>query len=117
MIKYSKTHEWTETDEKVCAVGVTDYAAHEMGDIVFVELPNVGDRVTAGKPFANIESVKAVSEVFSPVTGKVTEVNAALADAPELINEDAFSAYLVKVEVEGYERGLMDAAEYEKFKK
>ncbi|MDR3292967.1 MAG: glycine cleavage system protein GcvH [Clostridiales bacterium] len=112
-LKFSATHEWVDGSGKV---GVTDFAAHEMGDIVFVELPNVGDKITAGKPFANIESVKAVSEVFSPVSGKVIAVNDALSDAPELINQDAFSAYLVEVEITAYEDGLMDKAAYDELK-
>jgi glycine cleavage system H protein len=98
-------------------VGVTDYAAEQMGDVVFVELPDVGSKIFAGKPFANVESVKAVSEVFSPVTGRVVEVNSSLLDAPELINGDAFSAFLVKVDAETYADGLMTDGEYEKFKK
>jgi glycine cleavage system H protein len=116
-LKFSATHEWVAVDGTIATVGVTDYAAEQMGDVVFVDLPDVGSRLTAGKSFANIESVKAVSEVFSPVTGKVVEVNPALLDAPELINKDAFSAFLVKVEAEAYEDGLMDFEEYEKLKK
>jgi glycine cleavage system H protein len=111
-LKFSATHEWAATDGKIATVGVTDYAAEQMGDVVFVELPDVGSKVFAGKPFANIESVKAVSEVFSPVTGRVAEVNSSLSDAPELINEDAFSAFLIRVEVEAFEDGLMTAEEY-----
>ncbi|MDR2090090.1 MAG: glycine cleavage system protein GcvH [Clostridiales bacterium] len=116
-LKFSATHEWVAIGETPAAVGVTDFAAEQMGDVVFVELPEVGSKIFAGKPFANIESVKAVSEVFSPVTGLVVEVNSALADEPDLINRDAFSAYLVKVETEAYEDGLMTAEEYEKIKK
>jgi glycine cleavage system H protein len=117
-IKFSATHEWVKTEnDGEAVVGVTDFAAEQMGDIVYVELPNAGESVTAGKPFMNIESVKAVSEIFSPVTGKITAVNDALSDAPELINGDAFSAYLVKVAVTAYEDGLMTEEEYSKLKK
>jgi glycine cleavage system H protein len=116
-LKFSATHEWVAADGATATVGITDYAAKEMGDVVFVELPDVGSKVFAGKPFANIESVKAVSEVFSPVTGRITEINSALSDAPELVNADAFSAFLIKVEVEAFEDGLMSADEYEKLKK
>ncbi|MDR1940360.1 MAG: glycine cleavage system protein GcvH [Clostridiales bacterium] len=112
-MKFSKTHEWITVEGKTATVGVTDYAAAQMGDIVFVELPDVGAKLTIGKSFANVESVKAVSEIFSPVSGRVTEVNAELSDAPELINKDAFSAYLVRVELDAVEDGLLERDEYE----
>ncbi|MDR3263929.1 MAG: glycine cleavage system protein GcvH [Clostridiales bacterium] len=115
-LKFSASHEWAELDGKTAVIGVTDYAAELMGDIVFVELPAVGSRIKAGATFANIESVKAVSEVFSPVTGIVTAVNLSLNDSPELINRDAFAAYLIKADVEALEDGLMTESEYNKLK-
>ncbi|MDR2046864.1 MAG: glycine cleavage system protein GcvH [Clostridiales bacterium] len=116
-LRFSATHEWVETDGGIAAVGVTDYAAEQMGDIVFVELPEKGAKIFAGKPFANIESVKAVSEIFSPVTGIVADINETLLDAPEAINADAQNVFIVKVKAESYADGLMSADEYEKLKK
>lgn len=111
--KYSDEHEWISTDG---TVGITQYAAEQVGDIVFVELPKVGDVLKAGQPFGVIESVKAVSELFAPVSGKVTAVNDALVDAPETISSDPHGAgWLVKVEMvdAGDLSRLKDAAAYE----
>ncbi|MCI2049144.1 MAG: glycine cleavage system protein GcvH [Lachnospiraceae bacterium] len=114
-LKYTKSHEWIRIDGDSAEIGLTDYAQSELGDLVFVNLPEEGDAVTAGKTFADVESVKTVSDVFSPVTAVVAEVNSELADAPEKINEDPYGAWLVKVSgITGTEE-LMSAAEYEAF--
>ena len=112
--QYTESHEWVlfET-ETTATIGVTDFAQSELGDLVFVNLPQVGDTVTAGEPFADVESVKAVSDVFSPVNGTVVAVNTALLDAPQTINEDAFGAWLVKVENITDKSRLIDAAAYQ----
>jgi len=86
--RYTDQHEWVDLDGNTATVGITDHAQHQLGDIVFLELPNVGDAVEAGKPCGTVESVKAVSEIYSPVTGSVTEVNGALAETPEWVNQD-----------------------------
>lgn len=110
--KYLESHEWF--DGSTGKVGISDYAQGEMGDVVFVELPEVGDKLTANKSCATVESVKAVFDIISPVTGEVVEVNEELADAPEKINENAFASWFFKVKVEGESDKLMDAASYEK---
>ena len=96
-LKYSKSHEWIALDGDTAVVGLTDYAQSELGDLVFVNLPEVGDTVEAGEVFGDVESVKAVSDVYSPVTGEVTEINEELLDSPELINDDAYEAWFIKV--------------------
>ncbi|MBQ2658226.1 MAG: glycine cleavage system protein GcvH [Erysipelotrichaceae bacterium] len=112
-LKYTKTHEWVKEEDGLYVVGLTDFAQDALGDIVFVNLPQVGDAVTAGEAFSDVESVKAVSDVFSPVTGIVVEVNEEILDNPALVNEDCYGAWLVKVnEVTGTEE-LLDAAAYE----
>ena len=112
-LKYSETHEWIKEENGLAVVGLTDFAQSELGDIVFVELPEVGDSVTAGDSFANVESVKAVSEVYSPLTGLVAEVNTALIDDPALINGSPYESWLIKVsDVREYGK-LLDAAAYE----
>ncbi len=110
---YTKSHEWVLFENDTTAtVGLSDFAQSELGDLVFVNLPQVGDAVTAGQSFADVESVKTVSDVFSPVTGVVAAVNEALLDAPQLINENAYGAWLVKVEnITGREE-LLDASAY-----
>lgn len=117
-LKYTKSHEWVKmTDDTRAMVGLTDYAQDALGDLVFVNLPEVGDEITAGEAFADVESVKAVSDVYSPVTGRVAEVNEALLDAPESINESPYDAWFVKVEdISGTEE-LMSGEEYEGFVK
>jgi glycine cleavage system H protein len=110
---YSKTHEWIEKHGETVRVGITDHAQDSLGDIVFVGLPAVGDRVEIGKSLADVESVKAVAEVYSPVTGVVLSVNDALVSSPELINEDAYAAWLVEIAAESFE-DLLDAAAYGK---
>lgn len=110
---YTKNHEWVLFENDTTAtVGITDHAQGELGDLVFVNLPQVGDAVTAGETFADVESVKAVSDVYSPVTGTVAAVNEALLNAPETINQDAYEAWFMKVEnITGREE-LMDADAY-----
>ena len=112
-LQYTKSHEWVKYEGTLAVIGLTDYAQEALGDIVFVNLPEEGDDVTAGEPFADVESVKAVSDVYSPVSGIVAEINEELLDNPALINEDPYNAWLMKVsDVTGTEE-LIDAAEYE----
>ena len=112
-LKYTRTHEWVKEEDGLYVVGLTDFAQDALGDIVFVNLPEVGDEVTAGEAFSDVESVKAVSDVFSPVSGIVAEVNEAIVDDPSLVNSDCYSAWLIKVEnVSGTEE-LLDAKAYE----
>lgn len=114
-LKYSKSHEWIRMEDGVAVVGISDYAQHALGDVVFVNLPEVGDDVTAGEPFGDIESVKAVSDLVSPVSGVVCAVNEELLDAPELVNSDPYAAWIIKVESVSAEDELLDAAAYEAF--
>ena len=111
---YAKTHEWLVMEDDIAIVGISDYAQSELGDLVFVNLPEVGDAVTSGEAFCDVESVKAVSDVFSPVTGVVCAVNEELLDNPALINEDCYGAWLIKVNEVTEEEELLDAEEYEK---
>jgi len=115
--RYTKEHEWIDLNGSIGTVGITDYAQSTLGDIVFVDLPKVGDPVTANETFGSVESVKAVSDLFSPVSGTVTEVNEALTNAPDLVNEDAHTAWMIKVELSDpaqYE-SLWTAAQYQSF--
>lgn len=98
-LRYAESHEWVRIDGTVAVVGITDYAQHALGDIVYVDLPEVGDTVEAGSEFGAVESVKAASDLISPVTGEVIEVNEALEDEPGLINQDAFSNWIMKVQI------------------
>ena len=114
-LQYSKSHEWVKAEDGVTVVGISDFAQNALGDVVFVNLPAEGDGVTAGDAFGDVESVKAVSDLVSPVTGTVSAVNEELLDAPEMLNSDPYGAWLIKVEnVEGSEE-LLDAAAYEAF--
>ena len=115
--RYTKEHEWIQVDGKIGTVGITDYAQDSLGDIVFVDLPKVGDTIEAGKSFRSVESVKAVSDLFAPVSGTVTAVNDELKDAPEKINSDANTTWMLKVELSDAKQvdGLLTAADYEKF--
>ena len=114
-LKYSKSHEWVKiTGEHECEVGITDYAQDSLGDLVFVNLPEIDTDAVKDEAICDVESVKAVSDIFSPVSGKVAEVNEELLDAPEKINEDPYGAWLFRLtEVEDFE-GLLSAEEYEK---
>ncbi|HIR76163.1 MAG TPA: glycine cleavage system protein GcvH [Candidatus Choladousia intestinipullorum] len=115
-LKYSKSHEWVKfLDDGTALVGLTDYAQDALGDLVFVNLPETGDEVTAGEAFADVESVKAVSDVFSPLTGTVAEVNEELLDVPEMLNNDPYGAWLIKVENITGQDELLDADAYIQF--
>ena len=115
--KYTKEHEWIKADGPVATIGITHHAQESLGDIVFVELPKIGAELTAGKPFSSVESVKAVSDLYAPASGSVTEVNTALTDSPEKINKDAHSAWIVKINLKDPSdlNALLSAADYEKF--
>jgi glycine cleavage system H protein len=113
---YVKSHEWVEfSDEKTAKIGISDYAQHELGDIVFINLPEPGVTVTEGVSFADVESVKAVSDVYAPVSGIVKSVNTFLLDNPELINVDAENNWLIEVESISSTEALMNKAEYAAF--
>ncbi len=112
-LKYSKSHEWIRMDGDVAVIGISDFAQDALGDVVFVNLPAVGDEVTAGESFGDVESVKAVSDLISPVSGVVCEVNEDLEDSPENLNEDPYGAWIIKVENVTDEEELLDAADYE----
>lgn len=114
-LKYSKSHEWVEeVDDTTVRVGLTDYAQNALGDLVFVNLPEVGDEVAVMESFADVESVKAVSDVFSPVTGVISAVNEDVLDSPEMINEDPYGAWLIEVKDVSDREELMDSAAYGK---
>ena len=116
-LQYSKDHEWISVEGDIGTVGITDHAQNSLGDIVFVDLPKVGDTIEAGKSFGSVESVKAVSDLFAPVSGTVTAVNDELKDAPEKINSDANITWMLKVELSDAKQvdELLTAADYEKF--
>jgi glycine cleavage system H protein len=115
--KYTKEHEWVQVNGAAATVGITDYAQNSLGDIVFVELPKVGAELTAGKTFGTVESVKAVSDLYSPASGTVTEINGDLATSPEKVNTDAHGSWMLKLTLKnaGELDGLLSAADYEKF--
>ncbi len=115
--KYTKEHEWLKVDGTTGTIGITDYAQNSLGDIVFVELPKVGQEITAGQTFGSVESVKAVSDLFAPVSGTVTEVNEALNTKPEQVNKDANKTWMIKVTLKdsGESSKLLSATDYEKF--
>ncbi len=110
---YSKSHEWVKLEGDCAWIGITDFAQDALGDLVYVNLPEVGDEVTAGETFADVESVKAVSDIYSPVTGTVAEINEALLDAPETINQSPYEAWLIKVEGVTDKEELLSAAAYQ----
>lgn len=115
---YTKTHEWVKfEDETTAVVGLTDYAQHALGDLVFVNLPEEGDETTAGEPFADVESVKAVSDVYCPVTGVVAEINEELLDAPEKINEAPYEAWFAKITDITEKEEFLSPEEYEELVK
>ena len=119
-LHYSKDHEWVRVEGDVAAVGITDYAQNSLGDVVYVELPKVGEEFAANESFGSVESVKAVSEVFSPISGTVAEVNEALNDEPEKVNADPYGeGWMIKVRMSspGEVDSLLTAAEYEDFTK
>lgn len=117
-LKYSKEHEWVLVEEHTVTIGITEYAQQELGDIVYVELPEVGEKIVKDEPFGAVESVKAVSDVYAPVGGTVLEVNDALPDGPETINDDPYGdGWLVKVEITDMDdlKDLMNAEEYAEY--
>jgi glycine cleavage system H protein len=115
-LKYSKTHEWVEfTGDSTATIGLTDFAQKKLGKLVFVNLPMVGDAISADQTFGDVESVKAVSDVVSPIDGTVTEVNEELLDVPGMINDDPYGAWLIKVSDASDNEDLMTAEEYEDF--
>ena len=115
--KYTKEHEWINADGAYATIGITHHAQESLGDIVFVELPKIGAQLTAGKPFSSVESVKAVSDLFAPASGTVTEINNELTGAPEKINQNPHSAWIVKITLKDPNElnSLLSAADYEKF--
>jgi glycine cleavage system H protein len=115
--KYTKEHEWIKPDASSATIGITNYAQESLGDIVFVDLPKVGTELTAGKTFGSVESVKAVSDLYAPASGTVTEVNSELATAPEIINKDAHGSWMLKIKLKNPDelKSLLSSADYEKF--
>ncbi|HXC44285.1 MAG TPA: glycine cleavage system protein GcvH [Candidatus Dormibacteraeota bacterium] len=115
--KYTKEHEWIQAGGTTATIGITDHAQESLGDIVFVELPKVGEELTAGKTFGTVESVKAVSDLYAPASGTVTETNGDLATSPEKVNKDAHGSWMLKITLKnmGDLDGLLSAADYEKF--
>jgi glycine cleavage system H protein len=115
--KYTKEHEWIQANGNSASIGITDYAQESLGDIVFVEAPKVGAELAAGKTFGTVESVKAVSDLYSPASGTVTEVNGDLATSPEKVNKDPHGSWMVKITLKNPAEleGLLSAADYEKF--
>jgi glycine cleavage system H protein len=117
-LRYSKDHEWVSVEGGVAAIGITDYAQHSLGDVVYIDLPRVGDKFGTHEAFGSVESVKAVSEIFTPVAGEVVEVNDAINDTPEAVNNDPYEAgWLIKVKLDkpGEADALMSAIEYEEY--
>jgi glycine cleavage system H protein len=117
-LRYSKDHEWVLVDGETATIGITDYAQHSLGDVVYVDLPRVGDSFGSHEAFGSVESVKAVSEVFTPIAGEITEVNDALNDSPEVVNNDPYgAAWFIKVKMEnaGEADGMLSAEEYEEY--
>ena len=116
-LKYTRQHEWLKLEGKTATVGITDFAQNALGDIVFVELPKIGTEIQKDKPFGTVESVKSVSEIYAPISGKITAVNGELIAAPEKVNQDAHSAWMIRVDVKDSAEasGLLSAEAYEKF--
>lgn len=113
-LRYADSHEWVKLEGEIATVGITDYAQHALGSIVYVDMPEEGDEVTAGEDFGAVESVKAASDLISPVSGEVVEVNAELEDEPGLLNKDPYTNWIMKVKVSDASEieGLLDAAAY-----
>ncbi len=114
-IFYTDSHEWVEYIDDIAVIGLSDYAQEELGDVVFVNLPEIGDKISAGEAFCDVESVKAVSDIIAPISGEVTEINDELADNPEMLNSDCYSAWICRVGKITGEGKLMDAKVYGKF--
>lgn len=115
-LKYAESHEWVKVEGDIAVIGISDFAQHSMGDLSYVDMPSVGDDVAAGEEFGAVESVKAASDLISPVSGTVIEVNEALEDEPELLNEDPYANWIIKVQMSepGEVDSLLDASAYEK---
>lgn len=117
-LRYSKDHEWVLVDGEIATIGITDYAQHSLGDVVYIDMPRVGDKFGTHEAFGSVESVKAVSEIFTPVAGEVTEVNEGVNDTPEAVNNDPYeSGWMVKLKLEnpGEADALMSSVEYEEY--
>ena len=114
-LKYSKDHEWVKFEGDTAIIGISDFAQDALGDVVFVNLPGEGDEATAGEAFGDVESVKAVSDLVSPVSGTIVAINEELADAPEMLNSDPYGTWIIKVEGVTAQEELLDAAAYEAF--
>jgi len=115
-LKYSKEHEWVATEDTVATVGITDHAQEQLGEIVYIELPSVGDKISKDDPFGVVESVKAVSDIYAPISGTVTEINQELVESPEMVNEDPYGdGWLIKIRVTDAAEldDLMDSEEYQ----
>jgi len=114
-LKYSATHQWVRVDDGVAVVGITDYAQEQLGEVVYLDLPQVGDELTAGEVMGSVESVKSISDLYSPVSGKIIEVNEPLMDEPAKINQDTYEAWMVKLEMTTPTDldGLLTSAEYQ----
>ena len=112
-LKYTKSHEWLRMEDGVAVVGISDFAQDALGDVVFINLPQEGDETTAGESFGDVESVKAVSELICPVTGTICAVNEELFDAPEMLNQDPYGAWIIKVDNVTDTEELLDAADYQ----
>ncbi len=115
-LKYARSHEWVKVEGDVAVIGISDYAQHSMGDLSYVDMPSEGDEFAAGETFGAVESVKAASDLYAPVSGVVLEVNSALEDQPELLNSDPYTNWIIKVQMSDLSElsTLLDAAEYEK---
>jgi glycine cleavage system H protein len=117
-LRYSKDHEWVSVDGETATIGITDYAQHSLGDVVYIDLPRVGDKFGTHEAFGSVESVKAVSEIFTPVAGEVVEVNTGINDAPEAVNNDPYSGgWMIKVKLDnpGEADAMLSAVEYEEY--
>ena len=114
-LSYSRSHEWVKDEDGIYVVGISDFAQDSLGDVVFVNLPQEGDEINAGEAFGDVESVKAVSDLISPVTGTVCAINEELEDAPELLNSDPYSTWIIKVEKVSDTEELLSSEEYEAF--
>ena len=117
-LKYTKEHEWVLVEDHIATVGITEYAQHELGDIVYVELPEVGEKIVKDDPFGAVESVKAVSDIYAPISGTVLEINDALPESPETVNEDPYGdGWMIKVEISDMDelKDLMNAEEYAEY--
>jgi glycine cleavage system H protein len=117
-LRYSKDHEWVSVENDIATIGITDYAQHSLGDVVYIDMPRVGDKLNTHESFGSVESVKAVSEIFTPVAGEISEVNDGLNDTPEAVNNDPYSAgWMIKIKMDNplEADGLLSAAEYEEY--